>query len=273
MNGERHTQNVQRYDYELTLGLDNQCVVVVVYKRAIGDAKTMQLLHGQDTEHDLDHNGQQVAHEEYAEGDRLAQGALKKGDLITVRIRIGRDVEEGGVALGPSDEVRGRVDHGTCNEHTEAERVRRLGAEAAQPCDQKREALEGDQNVEHVLEEVESGGGAQDHAAVVACGQLESEREVARREAHEREGHDERAEHTVERVYAQVLIYVLVVGGESGKAEQTERHAHQAEWREHEQEERVEQPRRVYLLEQEQLLARCWQTRRIHHIVLLLLVC
>ena len=243
MNGERHYQNIQRYHYELTLGLGNDrgdCVVMSGFALA---AKTTQLLHGKDAERNLDHNGYQVAQDEHAHCDRLAQSALEKDELLAVRVRIGRGVEEVDVAFRLSDEVRRRVDHGTRNEHTETEHVRRLGPEATQPCYQKREAFEGDHHVEHVLEEVESGGGAHDHAAIVACGQTECEREVARREAKEGEEDDERAEHAVERVHAQVLIDGIMVvvggrcaayGGESGKTQHVENDAHGAERREQE---------------------------------------
>ena len=138
--------------------------------------------------------------------------------------------------------------------------MRRLDPEATQPCDQKREALEGDEHVEHVLEEVESGDGGHDQAAVVACGHTECEREEARREAHEREEEDERAKHAVERLNAQELIdgLMVVVGGgcaaygrESGEAQNVENDTHGAKRREHEEIERVEQPRRLYLREEQ----------------------
>ena len=241
MNGQRHYQNIQRYHYELTLGLSKDQIITIL--NGVLAAKTTQLLHGEDAKRDLDHDWHQVAHDEHAHGDRLAQVGLEKGELLAVRVRIGRDVEEVGVALWLCDEVRGRVDQSTRDEHTEAEQLRRLGAEAAKPCDKKREALEGDHHVEHVLEEVESGDGAQDHAAVVSCGQTECEREVARREAHEGEEDDQQAEHAVERVNAQVLVEGLMVvvcgrcaayGGESGKTQHVENDAHGAERREQE---------------------------------------
>ena len=116
MNGERHNQNIQRDDDQLALGLGkDQIDAILNFALA---AKSTQLLHRQDAERDLNHNGHQVAHDEHADGDRLAQGALEKGELLAVRVPIGRDVEEVGVALRLRDEVRGRVDHGTRDKHT-----------------------------------------------------------------------------------------------------------------------------------------------------------
>ena len=107
------------------------------------------------------------------------------------------------------------------------------------PCDK---ALEGDHHVEHVLEEVNGGGGVEDMATVRAGGQME-------RESDELEGEHKRAEHVVERMNAQVLVDGLVFGGrvaaydaKNGKTQHVEHATHGAEWREQEQEERVQEP-------------------------------
>ena len=271
MSGARHDQYVHGDDNELTLGLDNvqcvaisfgnnKCAVVVV----VVGAKMAQLLHGQHAEGDLGHDGQHIAaHEDHEKYTFSAQSG-EKSRPIAIGIACQRDIEEVGVTFRSSQEVCGRVDQGTRNERTDTYQMRRFGSEATQPCVQKREALEGDHHVEHILEEVESGGGVQYMAAVGARGQIERESKEVRREADEREGEHKRAEHVVERMDAQVLVDGLVVDGggggggrvaaynaQSGKTQHVEHATHGAEWREHEQEERVEQPRRVDLREEQ----------------------
>ena len=65
-------------------------------------------------------------------------------------------IVEFGVAFRPCEEVSGRVDERAEQEQEQAEHVRRFGPEATQPWNEKREAFEGDHDVEHVLEEVKS---------------------------------------------------------------------------------------------------------------------
>ena len=257
MGRVRHDQYVDGDDDELTLGLGNEYVVCFDNKCVVVGAKAAQLLHGERAERDLGHDGQQIAAHEDRDKQQLSAQSGEKSRPIAIGIACQREIVEVGVAFRSSQEVCGRVDQDTRNEHTDTYQVRRLSPEAAQPCDQKREALEGDHDVEHVLEEVESGVGAQDNAAVVACGQVECESKEVRRVGDEREGEHKRAEHVVERMDAQVLVDGLVFGGgrvatydrQSGKAQRVEHDAGGAEWREHEQEERVQEPRRVDLRE------------------------
>ena len=120
------------------------------------------------------------------------------------------DIVEVGVALGLREKICGRVEDRTHRERDETREVRRLGLEATQPRYQKRKTLESDQNVEHVLEEVESGGAVDDDALVKAREETECELEIVRRESDKWEGEDKRHEDTVERVNAQILVDGLI---------------------------------------------------------------
>ena len=108
--------------------------------------------------------------------------------MVAIGVGCSCHIVEFGVAFRPCEEVCGRVDERTEQEQEQAKHVRRFGPEATQPWNEKREALESDHDVEHVLEEVESGGHVDEHATIVARQHGEGKLQIARRVAHERDG-------------------------------------------------------------------------------------
>ena len=245
--GDRGGQQAAGHEYEPALGLVD--LQIAERGRRVLQPIAVQAPDGQQAEHNLHESGREVAHHNDEQGEEATARREEERRLSAVVVLGGGgDVEEGRVALRLSEKVGGQVDDGAEDEGGRGQGVGRArGAEGLDAQEEEREALEGEQHVEHVLEEVESGGDeAHDRAAHDARKGRHGEVEEARRVGHKREHDDERAERVGERVEEQVAVDGVLLAVDAAHGHEADHVADESEGaqrRVHEQVERVDEPR------------------------------